>query len=60
MKYKNVTKEDVLFLEKIVGEKNVIFGDAISEDYAKDELGTVKICQKLLSRLKQLNKFHKL
>lgn len=42
MKYKNVTKEDVLFLEKIVGEKNVIFGDAISEDYAKDELGTVK------------------
>lgn len=42
MMYKKVSLEDVKVLEKIVGTKNVIFGDNVSDDYAKDELGTVK------------------
>lgn len=42
MMYKKVSLEDVKVLEKIVGMKNVIFGDNVSDDYAKDELGTVK------------------
>ena len=39
--YNKVTSEDIAVLQKIVGEGEVFFGDAINEDYAHDELGGI-------------------
>ena len=40
--YNKLTVEDIKTLKSIVGEDNVIVGDAINPDYAHDELGTVE------------------
>ena len=37
--YNKVTTEDIKILQNIVGEDDVVFGDAINPDYAHDELG---------------------
>lgn len=40
--YKQVSLEDIAFFETIVGKNNIFSAEEISEDYEKDELGTVK------------------
>lgn len=40
--YKQIDKLDIEFLTAIVGKDRIVAGKEISEDYAKDELGTVK------------------
>ena len=40
--YNKLTDEDIKVSKGIVGEDNVIVGDAINPDYAHDELGTVE------------------
>ena len=40
--YNKITDEDIKVLKSIVGEDNVIAGNAINPDYAHDELGTVE------------------
>jgi glycolate oxidase len=40
--YKKIDKLDIEFLKSVVGIEQIICGEDISEDYAKDELGTVK------------------
>ena len=39
--YKKIDQLDIEFLESVVSKDRVISGEAISKDYAKDELGTV-------------------
>lgn len=39
--YKKIGQLDIEFLESVVSKDRVISGEAISKDYAKDELGTV-------------------
>ncbi|MBE6730049.1 MAG: FAD-binding oxidoreductase, partial [Ruminococcaceae bacterium] len=48
--YKKVTLDDVLVLKKIVGEKEVFYGDEISPDYAHDELGGIEKMPEVLVR----------
>ena len=43
MGFQKVNKEDILKLTEIVGKENILSGKDIQEDYAKDELGTVKV-----------------
>jgi len=40
--YKKVESSDIEYFKSILGDSRVLFGSAISEDYAKDELGTIK------------------
>ena len=40
--YHKLTEEDVFALRELVGEEAVLFGDQISRDYAKDELGGIE------------------
>ncbi|MBR7184102.1 MAG: FAD-binding oxidoreductase [Clostridia bacterium] len=40
--YKQMTQNDILALRAIVGEENVLCGEAISPDYAHDELGGIE------------------
>lgn len=40
--YHMIKPQDITYLESVVGDENVLINAAISEDYAKDELGTVK------------------
>lgn len=40
--YKKIDSKDIKFLTDVVGSDNIIVGNDISEDYAKDELGTIK------------------
>lgn len=40
--YNKINADDIKTLAKIVGEENVIFGDAINPDYAHDELGGIE------------------
>lgn len=49
--YSKVTKEDISVLSSIVGENNVLFGDAISHDYAHDELGGIEKMPEVLVRV---------
>lgn len=46
--YKKVEQQDVLFLQQLLGDTKVFHGEAISEDYAKDELGTIKSLPEVL------------
>ena len=46
--YPKLTELDVSCLREIVGEKYVLTGDAISEDYAHDELGEVRAFPEVL------------
>ena len=49
--YNKVTKEDIAALKGIVGENEVIVGDAISPDYAHDELGGIEKMPEVLVRV---------
>ncbi len=48
--YNKVTECDIATLQKIVGIENVILGDAISPDYAHDELGGIEKMPEVLVR----------
>ena len=39
--YNKVTAADIAALEAIVGQQNVLTGEAINPDYAHDELGGI-------------------
>ncbi len=49
--YNQVTKEDINVLAGIVGEAHVLTGDAISPDYAHDELGGIEKMPEVLVRV---------
>ena len=49
--YNKLTCDDIKNLQKIVGEANVLFGDAISPDYAHDELGGIEKMPEALVRV---------
>ena len=49
--YNKVTAVDVAALEAIVGQENVIFGEAINPDYAHDELGGISRMPEVLVRV---------
>ena len=49
--YNKVTDADVTVLEAIVGQENVIFGEAINPDYAHDELGGISRMPEVLVRV---------
>ncbi len=49
--YSKVTENEVLKLKNIVGADNVIFGEAISEDYYHDELGGIESAPEVLVRV---------
>lgn len=42
MKYKKIDANDLSFLESVVGGRNIFYGDNLSQDYSRDELGTIK------------------
>jgi glycolate oxidase len=50
--YNKVTKEDVEVLSRIVGESEVIYGDAINPDYSHDELGGIECAPEVLVRVR--------
>lgn len=50
--YNKVTKEDLAVLQNIVGESEVLFGDAINPDYAHDELGGIEKMPEVLVRVR--------
>ena len=50
--YNKVTKEDVEVLSHIVGESEVIYGDAINPDYSHDELGGIECAPEVLVRVR--------
>ena len=39
--YNKVTAEDIAALQAVLGEADVIFGDAVNPDYSHDELGGI-------------------
>lgn len=49
--YNKIDSQDLAALQKIVGENNVIFGDAINPDYAHDELGGIERMPEVLARV---------
>ena len=49
--YNKVTNEDIAVLKSIVGENEVVVGDAISPDYAHDELGGIEKMPEVLVRV---------
>lgn len=49
--YNNLTKEDISVLSSIVGESEVLCGNAISPDYAHDELGGIEKMPEALVRV---------
>lgn len=46
IKYNKINQEDLDYLKTIVSEEDLIWGTNISEDFTKDELGTVTENQK--------------
>ena len=50
--YNRVSAADIAALQKIVGESEVFFGDAINEDYAHDELGGISQMPEVLVRVR--------
>lgn len=49
--YSKVTEQDISVLKSIVGEADVIFGEAINPDYAHDELGGISRMPEVLVRV---------
>ena len=49
--YNQVTAADIAALQKIVGEADVLWGDAINPDYAHDELGGIEQMPEVLVRV---------
>ena len=50
--YNKVTMDDIAALQRIVGESEVFYGDAINEDYAHDELGGISSMPEVLVRVR--------
>jgi len=50
--YNKVTHDDITALQAIVGENEVFWGEAISEDYAHDELGGISCMPEALVRVR--------
>ena len=50
--YNKATKDDILSLGAIVGEKNVLTGGDINPDYAHDELGGIEKMPEVLVRVR--------
>ncbi|NLK08607.1 MAG: FAD-binding protein [Firmicutes bacterium] len=42
MAYSNLVEKDINYLTNIVGSENIFIGEAVSEDYAHDELGEAR------------------
>ena len=49
--YNKVTAADIAALQAILGEADVIFGEAINPDYAHDELGGISRMPEVLVRV---------
>ena len=49
--YNKVTSADIAALQAILGEADVIFGEAINPDYAHDELGGISCMPEVLVRV---------
>ena len=49
--YNKITDKDLAVLRDIVGESEVLFGDAINHDYAHDELGGIEKMPEALVRV---------
>jgi len=49
--YNKVTAADIAALQAILGEADVLFGDAINPDYAHDELGGISCMPEVLVRV---------
>ena len=49
--YNKVSTEDVSVLQTIVGDADVLYGDAINSDYAHDELGGIEKMPEVLVRV---------
>ncbi len=49
--YNKINSEDLAVLKQIVGEDEVLFGDAINPDYAHDELGGIEKMPEVLVRV---------
>ena len=49
--YNNVTAADIAALESIVGQADVLYGNAINPDYAHDELGGIEKMPEVLVRV---------
>ena len=49
--YNKITSDDIRLLCEIAGEENVLVGDAISPDYAHDELGGIEKMPDVLVRV---------
>ena len=50
--YSKISAEDISALKKIVGESEVLVGDAINADYAHDELGGIERMPDVLVRVR--------
>ena len=50
--YNKVTTEEIAALQRIVGESEVFWGEAINEDYAHDELGGISRMPEVLVRVR--------
>ena len=49
--YNHVTGEEIAALQAICGNANVLFGDAISPEYAHDELGDIRVMPEVVVRV---------
>ncbi|MBR6789234.1 MAG: FAD-binding oxidoreductase [Oscillospiraceae bacterium] len=49
--YNKVTAEDIAALQAVLGEADVIFGDAVNPDYSHDELGGISRMPEVLVRV---------
>lgn len=49
--YNKVSMDDIISLQNIVGESDVLYGDAINPDYAHDELGGIESMPEVLVRV---------
>ena len=49
--YNKVTAADIAALQTILGEADVLFGEAINPDYAHDELGGISRMPEVLVRV---------
>jgi glycolate oxidase len=56
--YKKIDTSDIQCLKDIVGDKDVIYGNEISEDYSHDELGGISNYPEVLVRVHQIYIFY--
>ena len=58
--YKKIDKKDIQFFQKFIDQSRLIIGDEISEDFSKDELGTVKNHPELVIKVETANEISKI